>query len=151
MDRLAEFHASERARRASMLDERIAARLAKSDARRAEAIALYDAQAERTGWARLADQVIGFVAPGWAEKRQAERDEARAAAIKALETERARRSRALMLPEPPRSPTLPNGRRSRRANVKRSLTRNWCAACATMKKRSVLCSNWRSRSGSARR
>lgn len=89
MDRLAEFHASERARRASMLDERIAARLAKSDARRAEAIALYDAQAERTGWARLADQVIGFVAPGWAEKRQAERDEARAAAIKALETERA--------------------------------------------------------------
>ncbi|MCC5981165.1 MAG: relaxase/mobilization nuclease domain-containing protein [Oceanicaulis sp.] len=88
MDRLAEFHAAELQRRADILDERIAARLAKSEARRAEALALYDANAERKGWARVVDQVIGFVAPGWAEQRQADRDEARAAAVKAIEAER---------------------------------------------------------------
>lgn len=89
MDRLAEFHAAELQRRADILDERIAARLAKSDARRAEALAQYDANTERSGWARVVDQVIGFVAPGWAEKRQAERDEARATAVRAIDAERA--------------------------------------------------------------
>lgn len=88
LERLAAFHASELQRRADVLDERIAARLAKSDARRAEALARYDANAERTGWARVVDQVIGFVAPGWAKKRQAERDKARAIAVRAIEAER---------------------------------------------------------------
>lgn len=89
LERLTAFHAAELQRRVDILNERIAARLAKSDARRAEALALYDANAERKGWARVVDQVIGFVAPGWAEKRQAERDEARAIAVRAIEAERA--------------------------------------------------------------
>jgi len=89
MRRLAEFHATELDRRAAMLDEKIAARLEKSDARRKEALAHYDAQAERRGLARVVDQVIGLVAPVWAERRQAARDEARDTAIKALDRERA--------------------------------------------------------------
>jgi hypothetical protein len=88
IQRLAEFHASELDRRAEMLDEKIAARLAQSEARRESALAQYDAQAERRGLARVVDQVIGFVAPAWAERRQAERDNAREAAVRALDRER---------------------------------------------------------------
>jgi hypothetical protein len=88
MRRLAEFHAAEMDRRATMLDEKIAARLEKSDARRTEALAQYDAQAERSALARIVDRVIGMVAPAWAERRQAERDEARQAAVNALDRER---------------------------------------------------------------
>ena len=88
MRRLAAFHAVERDRRAGMLDEKIAARLEKSDARRAEALAHYDAQAERRGFARIVDQVIGRVAPVWAERRQAARDEAREVVVRALDRER---------------------------------------------------------------
>jgi len=89
MRRLTEFHATELDRRAVMLDEKIAARLEKSDARRVEALVHYDAQAERRGLARVVDQVIGLLAPAWAERRQTARDEARNTAIKALDRERA--------------------------------------------------------------
>lgn len=88
MRRLAEFHAAELDRRAAMLDDKVAARLEKSDARRTEALAQYDAQAERGAFARIVDRVIDMVAPAWAERRQAERDEARQAAVNALDRER---------------------------------------------------------------
>jgi hypothetical protein len=63
--------------------------LAQSDATRAVALARYDEQAERKGFARAFDTLIGFVAPQWAARRQAERDDARDAVVKAQGRERA--------------------------------------------------------------
>jgi hypothetical protein len=88
MRKLTEFHAAERDRLTGALDRQIAAQLAQSDAIRTEALARYDAQAARNGFARVVDAVIGFVAPQWAAQRQAQRDESRAAAVRALDRER---------------------------------------------------------------
>lgn len=89
MQRLADFHAAERNRIGTMLDQDIAATVAQSDATRAAALERYDEQAERKGFARVVDAVIGFVSPAWANRRQAERDEARNTVVRALDRERA--------------------------------------------------------------
>jgi hypothetical protein len=89
MQRLANFHAAERDRIGAMLDQDIAAKVAQSDATRTAALERYDEQAERKGFARVVDAVIGFVSPAWATRRQAERDEARNTVVKALDREHA--------------------------------------------------------------
>ncbi|MBY0564858.1 MAG: relaxase/mobilization nuclease domain-containing protein [Hyphomonadaceae bacterium] len=89
MQRLADFHAAERDRIGAMLDQEIAAKVAQSDATRTAALERYDEQAERKGFARVVDAVIGFVSPAWASRRQAERDEARNTVVKALDREHA--------------------------------------------------------------
>lgn len=89
MQRLADFHAAERDRIGAMLNQDIAAKVAQSDATRAAALERYDEQAERKGFARVVDAVIAFVAPEWANRRQAERDEARNTVVRALDRERA--------------------------------------------------------------
>lgn len=89
MQKLAEFHAAERERIGAMLDQQIAEKLAQSEITRTAALERYDDQAERTGFARIVDAVISFIAPAWANSRQAERDEARSAVVKALDRERA--------------------------------------------------------------
>jgi len=88
MRKLAEFHAAARDRLTGVLDRQIAAQLAQSEVARTEALARYDVQAERKGFARVVDAVIGFVAPQWAAQRQAQRDESRAAAVRALDHQR---------------------------------------------------------------
>jgi len=89
MQRLADFHAAERDRIGAMLDQDIGDKLAQSQATRAAALERYDEQAERKGFARVVDAVIGFVSPAWAGRRQAERDEARNTVVKALDREQA--------------------------------------------------------------
>lgn len=89
MQKLAEFHSAERERIGAMLKTDIAAQLAQSDAMRATALQTYDQQAERKGFARIVDTIIGVISPAWANRRQAERDEARSAVVKALDRERA--------------------------------------------------------------
>jgi hypothetical protein len=89
MQRLADFHAAERDRVGAMLDQDIAAKVAQSDATRTAALERYDEQAERKGFARIVDAVIEFVSPAWANRRQAERDEARNTVVKALDREHA--------------------------------------------------------------
>lgn len=89
MKRLADFHAAERDRIGAMLDQDMAAKVAQSEATRSVAMERYDAQAERRGFARVVDAVIEFVSPAWANRRQAERDEARNTVVRALDRERA--------------------------------------------------------------
>ncbi len=95
MQRLADFHAAERDRIGAMLDQDIAAKVAQSDATRTAALERYDEQAERKGFARVVDVVIGFVSPAWANRRQAERDEARNTVVKALDREHAEQAARL--------------------------------------------------------
>lgn len=89
MQKLADFHAAERECVAAIFDQEIAEQVAHSEAKREAALASYDQQAERKGFARVVDAVIGFVAPALAARRQAERDEARALVVKSLDRERA--------------------------------------------------------------
>lgn len=89
MQKLADFHAAERARVAEIHDRENAEQIAHSEDVREAALASYDEQAQRKGFARAVDAVIGFVAPAWAARRQAERDEARAIVVKSLDRERA--------------------------------------------------------------
>lgn len=88
MQKLADFHAAERARVAEIHDAEIAEQIAHSEAMREAALASYDAQTERKGFARAVDAVIGFIAPAWAARRQAERDEARALVVNSQDRER---------------------------------------------------------------